>query len=165
MNRGHAFHLRLFNADDAECDRCHSNSSLFEIKQPGLTTSNIPSATDNNTTTSDSVSVSANSTSASSHDLSLGLGLGLGLPLGVLTSAFVTWLGLRRRRRGRAGGDGASQSEEPLVDLKRVWPEREDVKAEMQGQPIIELSSLDTAVEAPTNTDRAELDGGLGHIQ
>lgn len=158
MKRGHFFHLHLFNADDPECGRCHSNSSLFEIAQPGYNASGDPSATDGNTA-SVSAAPGDDATTAQSQQLPLGLGLGLvlGLPLVVLLTAEATLLHLRRKRRGRK--DVANQQGEMLVENKGVNPAQETIKTEVQGQSVVELSGVEHVVEAPNKTDISELQG------
>lgn len=149
MSRGIPFHLHLYNAEDPTCGSCHSNSSLFEIAQPG----------------SEGSDSSGSEVPSSSSKLPLGLGLGLGLPLLVLITGIATWAFMRRKRKVR--GDEVSQRAVPLVDHKGAYSGREDVKAEMQGQDVIELSNLGHVVEAPPsmNRNRVELEGSEVHAR
>lgn len=145
MNRGIPFHLHLFNAEDPECPRCHSNSSLFEIAQPGLDNSGNPAASSGSEVTS------------SRSKLPLGLGLGLGLPLLALLVGFGVWTYMRSRKHARE--DGGSQTAVPLV---AGYPVQVDVKGEMQGRELVELSTLENVAEAPATVERAELEGDAG---
>lgn len=143
MNRGIPFHLHLFNAEDPECPRCHSNSSLFEIAQPGSDSS------------SGSATSSGSEVASSRSNLPFGLGLGLGLPLLVLLVGSAVWMYSRRQKRAR---EGDRQTTVPLVDSKAAGLVQEDVKAEMQGREVVELSTLENVAEAPTVVERVELE-------
>ena len=164
MKRGHAFHLHLFNADDPECARCHSNSSLFEIAQPGSDSSDDSPSTDSPAASAASATSKSDAEADPSQTLPLGLGLGLGLgiPLLVFMTAFATWLCMRRKRR--KGQDDSSHPRE-VVDYEQRYWQRQDAKTEMQGQAIGELPDLGNVVEAPTSMHTVELEGTLGHFQ
>lgn len=145
MKRGRSFHLHLFNADDPSRGRCHSNSSLFEIAQPG------------------SSAAGDQSVNSKSQTLPLGLGLELGLPLTVLPMAFATWLCMCRRWGKRRNGEG--RSGQSVTDYMRMLPQRKGGKMELQGQAIGELSGLEIVIEAPSNMARLELGGSPGRSQ
>lgn len=171
MSRDDSFHLRLFNPNGADCNRCHSNSSLFEIRQdPATTTSSSASDTPTSIPTSDA---STSLTDSHAFKLGLGLGLGLGIPLVVLLTSLATWACVRRRKRRRIE-ESASQSGEPLVDWKGAQPhesaaeghtdrKQEDKaqKAEVRGRNIVEMSGTSEPSEAPAGNvefERAELE-------
>lgn len=151
-----SFHLHLFNARDPQCPHCHSNSSLFEIAQPGSGTSGDSNGSGGGTAPTDS----GTHATPSQTKLPLGMGLGLGLPLLVLLTASAAWM--YRRRKNKAGKDDGSQTAVPLVDRKAAESTQESGKTEMQGHDLVELSTLEPVVEAPNIVRRAELEGDDG---
>lgn len=176
MSRDDSFHLRLFNPNGADCNRCHSNSSLFEIRQTGTTTtSSSASDTPTSIPTSDTSDSSTSLTDTHAFKLGLGLGLGLGIPLLVLLTSLATWAYVRRRKRKRIG-ENASQTGEPLVDWKEASAHTQATtaethsdskqgdmaqKAEVEGTNIVEMSGKSEPIEAPTSNvevERAELE-------
>lgn len=191
MGRSDPFHLRLFYPDNPECNRCHSNSSEFQIVDGSATATPAPgpdssSAPDSGIDSdSGSSSSSGPGSDSSSLRLGLGLGLGLGIPLLVLTTAFTTWVCVRKRRKARE--EGASQTDEPLVDWK--GERRDDLaaggegamgdgksgfvgevfraeqgmdKPEMEGKDVVEVSGVSRPVEASNDGAVAELEGDEG---
>jgi hypothetical protein len=156
MSRDDAFHLRLFNAQGADCNRCHSNSSFFEIKQGTADSGSSPR-------------------SKNKHTLALGLGLGLGIPLLILLTSLATWFCVRRRHRRatkKREEEAISQNGGLLVDWKATQPSvspaegwRHDsttANAELGGGGLVEMSGAARLSEAPSNparSERVELEG------
>jgi len=154
MSHDDAFHLRLFNAEGADCNRCHSNSSFFEIKQ--------------------SADSGSNPRPKEKHALKLGLGLGLGLGIWLLislTGLLLCCCRVRQSRRVKKREEAASQNCESLVNWNTTepsvpptegWQDGTATNAELGGGSLVDMSGVTRISEAPSNpavSERVELEG------
>jgi len=160
MTQEDYLHLRIYNANNPDCPRCHANSTRFNI-----------------------VSRAGNGNNKQHLKLGLGLGLGLGLLLFLALIGIAVWLCVRRSKSSKRDGTGSSTGtgeelmgyrQEQLVagqDMRKSYePHAGHVandKAEVDGHGVVEMAHERDVAEMPAaglgQRERVELEGDLGH--
>lgn len=163
-------HIRIFNAEDKDCDGCNVITEDFSIK--GGTKTNSTSGTGAVAPTA-----TATVTSSSSNlGLALGVGLGVGIPLAAVITSIVTFCCLRRRWR-----EPEIRTEDPYEAPLTAWKQpppsthsneplsagyyagdiRKPMERPQYGPGAVELQPELMRVEAPRDTERIELDANV----
>lgn len=157
MTQEDYLHLRIYNAKNPDCARCHANSTRFNI---------IPRA---------------GSGGNNEHwlKLGLGLGLGLGIPLFLALVGLLVFLFVRRRKSGT--GSSAGTGEELMGyrqerrgvehvggdDMRKSYePDARDGindKVEVDGHGVVEMAHERDVAEMPAQRERVELEGDMEH--
>lgn len=165
MTQEDYLHLRIYNAKNPDCARCHANSTRFNI-----------------------VSRAGGGDNQQHLKLGLGLGLGLGIPLLLALVGILAWICVRRKKGSKRDGTGSStgtgeelmgyrqeqQGGVPHIageDMRKSYePPAEDGmkdRAEVEGNGVVEMAHERDVVEMPASgmeqRETVELEGDMEH--